>query len=93
MLACGTRSDVPHFQGVPRFFFHVLNDIDAADEEGQELPSLAAANLQAIDYVRDLAASAVRQGRLNLTHRINVEDEQGHCLLSVTFGDAVEISR
>ena len=78
---------------MPQFRFHVINDIDAPDEEGQELSNLAAAHLKAIDYARDLASVAVRQGRLNLKHRIDVEDDEGHVLLSVTFADAVELSK
>jgi len=78
---------------MPRFYFHVLNDIDAPDEDGQELANLAAANLKAIDYARDLASAAVRQGRLDLRHRIDVEDEAGEVLLTVTFAEAIEISK
>ena len=78
---------------MPHFRFHVINDIDAPDEEGQELPNLAAAHLKAIDYVRDLASAAVRQGRLDLKHRIDVEDDEGKVLLTVTFGDAIEVSK
>jgi hypothetical protein len=73
--------------------FHVLNDIDAPDDEGAELPNLADAHLRAIDYARDLAAHAVRQGHLNLKHRIDIEDEAGEVLLSVSFGEAVELSK
>lgn len=78
---------------MPTYFSHVLNDIDAPDEEGHELASLAAAHLRAIDYARDLASVAVRQGRLDLGHRIDVEDDGGKVLLTVTFADAVEITR
>ena len=76
---------------MPHFRFHVLNDIDAPDDEGQELPNLAAAHLKAIDYARDLASAAVAQGRLNLKHRIDVEDEEGKVLLTVTFAEAIDI--
>jgi hypothetical protein len=78
---------------MPLYRFHVLNDIDAPDEEGQEFSNLAAAHLQAIDYVRDLASVSVRQGRLDLSHRIDVEDEAGKVLVSVTFGEAVDVSK
>lgn len=77
---------------MPNFRFHVINDIDAPDEEGQELPNLAIAHLKAIDSARDLASAAVRQGRLDLKHRVDIEDEAGKVLLSVTFGDAIELS-
>jgi hypothetical protein len=76
---------------MPRYFFHVLNDIDARDEEGQELDNLAMAHLKAVDFARDLAATSVQQGRLNLTHRIDVENEAGEVLVTVTFDEAVEI--
>ncbi|OWK32310.1 DUF6894 family protein [Sphingomonas mucosissima] len=78
---------------MPIYRFHIVNDIDVPAEEGEELANLAAAHLRAIDYARDLAAMAVRQGRLDLAHRIEVEDEQGETLLTVTFGDAVDVSR
>lgn len=78
---------------MPHFRFHVLNDIDAPDDEGQDLDNLAAANLKAIDYARDLASAAVRQGRLDLKHRIDVEDESGSVLLTVTFADAIDLKK
>jgi hypothetical protein len=77
---------------MPLFRFHVLNDIDAPDDEGQDLPSLATAHLKAIGYARDLASAAVAQGRLDLEHPIDVEDEGGKVLVTVTFGDAVEVT-
>lgn len=77
---------------MPIYRFHVMNDIDAPDEEGLELDNLALAHLKAIDAARDLAAAAVRQGRLNLQHRIEVEDETGSVVMTVTFADAIEVS-
>jgi hypothetical protein len=71
--------------------FHVINDIDAPDPEGMELDNLAIAHLKAIDFARDLASAAVRQGRLDLRHRIDVEDDEGQVLLTVTFADAIEL--
>lgn len=76
---------------MPLYRFHIRNDIDAPDEEGQELDNLAAAHLKAIDYARDLASAAVRQGRLDLRHRIDVETEAGQVLVTVTFAEAVEV--
>jgi hypothetical protein len=77
---------------MPRYLFHVINDIDAPGEEGVELANLAMAHLKAIDAARDLASAAVRQGRLDLKHRVDIEDEAGKVLLSVTFADAIELS-
>lgn len=76
-----------------KFYFHVINDIDVPDDEGQVFDNLAAAHLRAIDYARDLASAAVRQGRLDLKHRIEIEDDTGKVLATVTFEDAVEVSR
>jgi hypothetical protein len=78
---------------MPQFFFHIVNDIDVPDSEGQDLDNLAAANLKAIDYARDLAAAAVRQGRLDLRHRIEIKGEDGDILHTVTFGDAIEVAK
>jgi hypothetical protein len=76
---------------VPRYFFHVYDDVIAEDEEGVELPNLAAARLNAVLSARDLIAEQVRHGHFVLSHWIDVVDEQGEKVLTVTFGDAVEI--
>ncbi|MGN7998948.1 DUF6894 family protein [Sphingomonas sp. 22176] len=54
---------------MPRFLFHVVNDINVPDEEGRELTSLAMVDLVAIDAARELPATSVRQGKLNLKYR------------------------
>lgn len=77
---------------MPKYLFHIVNDIDAPDQEGLELDNIALAHLKAIGYARDLASASVRQGRLDLKHRIDVENEAGEVLVSVTFAEAVEIA-
>jgi len=74
-----------------RYFFNIKNDIEVADPEGQELDNLAAARQLAVAYARDLAAEAVRQGEVDLNHRIVITDEDGDALLTVTFGEAFAI--
>jgi hypothetical protein len=74
-----------------RYFFRIMNDIDVEDPEGQELDNLAVARQQAVAYARDLAAEAVRQGEVDLKHRIVVEDEDRQALLTVSFRDAFVI--
>jgi hypothetical protein len=76
---------------VPRFYFHVYDDVIAQDEEGMELPNLAAARLNAIRGARDLIAEQVRHGHFVLSHWIDVVDEQGEKVLTVTFREAVDI--
>jgi hypothetical protein len=78
---------------VPRYFFHVFDDVIAEDEEGIELPNLAAARLKALIGARDLIAEQVRRGYFVLSHWIDVVDEQGEKVLTITFRDAVDIKQ
>lgn len=76
---------------MPRFFFNVYDDVVAPDEEGLELPNLQAARLHALAGARDLIASQVKHGYMVRSHWIDVADELGEVILSVTFGDAVDV--
>ena len=76
---------------MPRYFFHLYDDIITHDDEGVELPNEAAARLQALKGARDIISSQVRHGYLVRSHWIDVVDEQGQVVLQVTFGDAVEV--
>jgi hypothetical protein len=77
---------------MPRYFFHLHNDVDSSDELGKELPDLAAAHAHALKMARfEVSEAAVRTGRIVLGHRIDVEDEGGSVLTSVHFGEAVKI--
>lgn len=76
---------------MPRFYFHLRNDVIADDHEGQELPDLAAAREVAIMTSRELAAESVRQGSLCLDHYIEIENEYHVLLAKVTFKEAVMI--
>jgi hypothetical protein len=78
-------------QAMPRYFFHVYDDVIAEDEEGAELPNLAAARLNALHGARDLMSEQVRRGYIVLSHWIDVMDEQGEKVLTITFRDAVDI--
>ena len=78
---------------MPRYFFHVFDDVIAEDEEGIELPNLAAARLKALIGARDLIAEQVRRGYFVLSHWIDVVDEQGEKVLTITFRDAVDIKQ
>lgn len=78
---------------MPRYFLHLYNDVEARDEEGREFADLDDARAAAVRGARDVIAETVsRDGRLNLSHRIDVEDEDGRVLLSVPFSEAVEVS-
>ena len=75
-----------------RYFFHLRNDLDVPDREGQELPDLDAARAQAVVFAVDMAAASVLEHRkVNLHHRIDIEDGAGQVLHTVEFGDVVAI--
>ena len=83
--------DIAVARGMPRYFFHLYDDIDSIDEEGTELPDIAAATKHAITQAKDMACAEVLKGHLSLRHRIEVTDEAGMVLLTVRFKDVVEV--
>jgi hypothetical protein len=76
---------------VPRYYFHLHNDVEAWDEEGRELPDLDSATAEGMRAARDLVAESARQGRITLSHWIEIGDAQGARLAAISFGEAVEI--
>jgi len=76
---------------MPRFFFHLYNDETARDPEGTEFPNVAAALQFAATMARQMAAESVREGRLNLQHRVEIARESGEIVGDVHFGDVIKI--
>ncbi|HEX8467415.1 MAG TPA: hypothetical protein VF620_06395 [Allosphingosinicella sp.] len=76
---------------MPRFFFHVFDDAVIRDEEGIELADAEAARRTALEGARAMMCEQLVKGRLSLHHRVEVEDEEGGAVLTLRFGDAVEI--
>lgn len=77
---------------MPRFFLHLLDDLDVPDEEGVELPDLDAARDCARRHARFTAAETLKeQGRIVLSHSIRIEDEQGNVLDTIYFADVVRV--
>ena len=76
---------------MPRFYFNLRNDLVVDDEEGLELPDLAAAREYALFTARSIAAENVHKGKLNLSHRIEIADEDNQVLATVSFADAVKV--
>jgi len=77
---------------MPRYYFHVFNDVVAIDEEGIDLPGLDAAREQAMDSARELVCESIQKGYLNLDHRIEVEDAQHNQVLSISYRDAFTLT-
>jgi len=77
---------------MPRFYFHLRNDMDVPDDEGKDLPNLEAALEQAASEARKLAGEVVKEnGRITLSHRIDIEDDQHNLLASVSVRDVVRV--
>jgi hypothetical protein len=65
---------------VPRFYFHLHNDVDVPDDEGVELADLEAARVHAVRCARFTFAEVAKdEGRVVLHHRIDIEDGGGRC--------------
>lgn len=77
---------------MPRFFFHLHNDVDAPDPDGVELPDLEEARAVALHNAPFSAGQSVKDmGHIVGGYRIDIEDENGIVLDTVYFRDAVEI--
>ena len=79
-------------RSVPKFYFHLHDDVDAPDEEGLEMADLATARAYTIHLARFTAADAIKEsGRYVPDHRIDIENGEGQVLDTIYFRDAVEI--
>jgi hypothetical protein len=76
---------------MPRFFFNIFEEAVAVDEVGVELPDVAAAREAAIEEARAAIGEGARRGRIDLSYRIEVEDEARRPVLMLPFSAAVEI--
>lgn len=75
---------------MPLYFFHLrggANPVD--DEDGWSHADDEAARTAAVTAARGLIAGEVLEGLLDLTSRIEVEDEEHHPLFTVPFASVV----
>jgi len=74
-----------------RYFFDVINGTGLTkDEEGQDLPSLAAARDVAINGARALMRDEVATGFIDFSARIEVKDRNRQAVVTISFREAVE---
>ena len=74
-----------------RYYFHLHNGFDALlDPDGAEMP-INDAVARALVECRALIAHEALEGRIDLRQRIDVEDETGSVLHSISFQEAVQI--
>lgn len=76
---------------MPRFYFNLFNDVSVKDEEGVELPDVPAAQEQARRAAAQIIGEQIAAGRkLNLSHRLEVQDEAGRVVHTLMFSEFVE---
>ncbi len=77
---------------MPRYFLHLHNHLGfVCDEEGRELPDLAAARREAVLGIRSLLAEELRRGTIDLRGRLEVASEEGEILAVIRFSEAVDV--
>ena len=77
---------------MPRYYFHLHEDVDVRDSEGAEFTDFEVAKVVAVRSARALMSEDIMyEGRLSLSHRIEIADSDGTCLYVVRFGDCVTI--
>ena len=75
---------------MPRFYFHLVNDVDARDLEG--LRNLKAAREHARRSAIFSAAESIKdKAHFVRSHRIQIEDADGNVLDNVRFGDIITV--
>ena len=69
-----------------RFYFHLRSGEKViADEEGCDLPDVAAARLEALAAARYILADAIRSGAENIPEAFVIADSEGRELETVHF--------
>jgi hypothetical protein len=77
---------------MPRFFLHMCNGNGfVEDDEGIEVANAATARQKAIEGLRDVTASELRSGELNMASFIEIEDEDHQLVATVNFLEAVQV--
>lgn len=75
-----------------RYHFNLYNsDGLIEDEEGRELRGISEVRAEALRGIRSIIAEEAMQGRIDLRGRLEVVDEEGRNVLTLSFREAVEI--
>ena len=78
---------------MPRFYLHICNGTGfTEDEEGTDLADVEAARRKAIDGLRDIMATEMRRGEINMGSFIEIEDEQHQLVATIPFLEAVRVT-
>lgn len=76
---------------MPRYFTHLVDGEDVLlDPDGIEM-SADAVERHAMMNARDCIAADAREGRIDLRYRLEVHDESGRVVHSLSFAEAVRV--
>jgi hypothetical protein len=74
-----------------RYFFNIRRNGDTAlDNEGEDFVSLEDAREHAVNSIRELIAAQIKVGESVADEHIDVCDDTGNTLVSVSFHDVVK---
>jgi hypothetical protein len=77
---------------MPHYYFDLYNATGAdIDEEGRDLPDVAAARAAALDDVRSLLSGEVRVGKLDLRGYVKVRSHGEGEVIRIAFNEAIEL--
>ncbi len=76
---------------MPYYYFNIHNHIETHDDEGLDLPDLAAAKAMAVKAARAMMAENVLTGSLILSHWVDIQDESRTGVAIVRFSEAVKV--
>ncbi len=72
------------------YFFHIRdNDSTIVDEEGDDFADINEARFSAVTAIREIAAARIKSGETIGNARMDVCDDTGQLLLSLSFRDVV----
>jgi len=77
---------------VVRYYFHLRDGVERLlDPQGADVDDPAQLARMALKEARAVVAQEALEGEINLQQRIEIEDEGGNLVHSLSFADAVRI--
>jgi len=74
-----------------RYFFHLRRDNETvSDVEGDEFSDREVARASATNAVRELVAARIKTGQVFADEYMDVTDDKGNIILSISFHDVVQ---
>ena len=77
---------------MPHYYFHLFNAVNIRDDVGRHFATLEEAHADATKACRALMANDLQtEGQITLSHRIEIEDDDGETKLVLPFRACIEI--